>query len=502
MSEAKRINRRKFLRTASTAVAAYTILPRHVLGGSGYVAPSEKINIGCIGVGAQGTRVMMNFLRQPDVQIVSVCDVNRDSSNYCEWGPNEVRGKVRQLIDNSRWGDGVKGCRAGREPAREIVEGYYTLQKPSGKYKGCTTYNDFREMLEKERDLDAVIVGTPDHTHAVISMKAMKMGKHVYCQKPFTHSIFEARELAKVSREAKIATQVATGNQASEETRLLCEWIWDGAIGAVREVHNWSSRPFWPQGINRPTETPRVPSGLDWDLWLGPAPSRPYHPAYLPFVWRGWYHFGSGALGDMGCYSFDTIFRVLKLVAPTSVEASSSQSYIIEDGIGSPVENTETFPRASVIHYNFPAREDMPPVAIHWYDGGIKPIKPAELDGEKDMPEEGLLFVGDKGKILCEFSGGEPRLIPQSKMDAYVQPPKILPRSIGHDEEWLRACKGGEPAGANFEFAGRVTETLLTGNVALRVGKKIQWDGPSLKATNLPEADDYIHRKYRKGWTL
>ena len=502
MSRARNINRREFLGTAAAAAAAFTIVPRHVLDGSEHVAPSEKINIGCIGVGAQGTRVMMDFLRQPEVQVVSVCDVNKDSRDYCEWSPNELRGKVRELIGKPNWGKGFKGCRAGREPAREIVEGYYANQKQSGRYKGCSAYNDFREMLEKERDIDAVIVGTPDHLHAIISMKAMKLGKHVYCQKPFTHSIFEARQLAKVCQETKVATQVATGNQASEATRLLCEWIWDGAIGPVREVHNWSSRPFWPQGMNRPAETPPVPTGLDWDLWLGPAPYRPYHPAYLPFVWRGWYHFGAGAIGDMGCYSFDTLFRVLKLVPPVSVEASSSGMYEIKNGIGNRQVNNETFPRASIIRFHFPAREDMPPLTIHWYDGGIKPSEPIELEGEQGMPAEGLLFVGDHGRILCRFDGGNPRLIPQSKMDAYVPPPKTLPRSIGHDEEWIQACKSGQPAGANFEFAGPVTETFLAGNVALRVGKKIQWDGPNLKVTNLPEADDYIHREYRKGWTL
>ncbi|MBW8036313.1 MAG: Gfo/Idh/MocA family oxidoreductase, partial [Planctomycetes bacterium] len=236
MSKAQKLNRREFLGTALTATAAFTILPRHVLGSAGYVAPSDRITIGCVGVGAQGTRVMMDFLRQSDVQIVSVCDVNSDSSTYCEWGPNELRDKVRELIGNSRWGAGAQGCRAGREPAREIVEGYYARQKPSGKYTGCTTYRDYREMLEKERDIDAIIVCTPDHNHAIVSMTAMKLGKHVYCQKPFTHSIFEARELARVSRETKVATQVAVGNQASEATRLLAEWIGDGAIGAVGEV--------------------------------------------------------------------------------------------------------------------------------------------------------------------------------------------------------------------------------------------------------------------------
>jgi predicted dehydrogenase len=486
------ISRRTFVGGAVSA-AAFTIVPRHVLGGPGYTPPSEKLNAACIGVGAQGTRVMMDFLKQPDLQIVSVCDVNKESSDYSEWGSNELRDKERRLLGQPDWGADWKGCTCGREPARRLVEAYYAGRSPSGQYRGCAAYNDFRELLEKEKDLDAVIVGTTDHWHAPISIAAMRKGKHVYCQKPMTRAVYEAHKMGEVARETKVATQLAVGNQASEATRLLCEWIWAGVIGPVREVHNWSSRPFWPQGIERPKEEEPVPEGLDWDLWLGPAPARPYNHVYLPFVWRGWFDFGTGAIGDMGCYSFDTIFRVLKLGPPASVEASSTRVL------------PETFPLASLLRFDFPARGDMPAVRIHWYDGGLTPPRPEGLQEGRDLTgedNEGLLFVGDRGTVICGFSGEEPRLLPESKMKTFQPPPKTLPRSIGHEREWIEACKGGKPGGANFEFEAPVTETILLGNVALRTGKKLYWDGPGMKVTNVPPAEQYVNPAYRQGWTL
>ena len=486
-----RISRRAFMGGATTA-AVLTILPRRVLGGPGHIAPSDKIATACIGVGAQGTRVMMEFMKQPDIQIVAVCDVNKESNDYVEWFPNEMRDKERALVGNSDWASDWKGPTAGREPARRLVEAYYGTQVQSGEYKGCATYVDYRELLEKQKDFDAVIVGTPDHSHAVISAAAMKKRKHVFCQKPLTHSIFEARRLAEIARENRVSTQVAVGNQASEATRLLCEWIWAGAIGPVREIHNWSTRPFWPQGIERPAQGETVPAGLDWDLWLGPAPSRQYHHAYLPFVWRGWFDFGNGSLGDMGCYSFDTIFRVLKLGPPDSVEASSTKPF------------PETFPAASIIHFNFPARAEMPPVRLTWYDGGLRPPRPQELEEGRVMgiENEGLLFVGDRGTILCGFNGANPKLIPESKMQEFKQPPPSLPRSPGNDREWIDACKGGKPGGANFEFEGPITEALLLGNLALRTGKKLYWNGPEMKVLNVADAQQYVRREYRQGWAL
>jgi predicted dehydrogenase len=472
------------------------------------VAPSEKINVAFIGVGAQGLRVMLNFLRHSDVQAVSVCDPNKTSGNYPQWGESEFCKSVRRLLGTSSGWEWlspnqpiqltrsmqVTGGMAGREPCQKIVEAYYGNQKRSGEYRGCTAYSDFRELLEKERDVDAVVVGTTDNLHATVSVAAMRKGKHVFCQKPMTHTIYEARRVAEVAREAGLATQVAVGNQASEDTRLLCEWVWDGAIGPVRQVLNWSSRPFWPQGVDRPQMAETVPEGLDWNLWLGPAEERPFNHAYLPFVWRGWYDFGCGAFGDMGCYSFDTIFRVLKLEAPESVEASSSDRC------------PETYPQACIVYYNFPARSEMPPVQLTWYDGGLTPPRPEGMDEARPMKGEegeGLLFVGDKGSILCGFSGRNPKLIPESRMKAYQPPPKTLPRSPGNEREWLDACKGGKiKPGANFEFSAMVTESLLLGTVALRAGEKITWDRAGLKVANLASAQPFVQPERRQGWAL
>jgi predicted dehydrogenase len=504
-------SRRKFLAQASAVGLGVSIVPRYVLGGPGYVPPSDKINTAFVGVGCQGTRVMLHFLGEADVQGVAVCDVNKSAANYPQWYEHEYRDRVHELLGvSSGWEwlspdtpiqlthsmQSPAGV-AGREPAQKIVEAYYAGPKRSGNFKGCAAYADFRELLDKEKDLDAVIVGTTDNLHAAVSAAAMKKGKHVFCQKPLTHTIYEARRLAEIARETGVATQIAVGNQASEDTRLLCEWIWDGAIGPVREVHNWSSRPFWPQGLDRPKDTEPVPDGLNWDAWLGPAPERPFNHAYLPFVWRGWTDFGCGALGDMGSYSFDTIFRVLKLEAPLSVEASSTERY------------AETYPAASIVRYEFPARGDMPPVKFTWYDGGLKPPRPEDLEAGREFRDpgedgdEGMLFVGDKGKILCKFNGGHPLLIPQSKMDSYKQPPKTLPRSPGNEREWLDACKGGKTKpGGNFEFEGMVTETLLLGDVSCRLGQKLAWNRADLKVTNSEAANKIVSPERRKGWEL
>jgi predicted dehydrogenase len=504
------LSRREFLAKGATAAAAFTIVPRHVLGGSGYVPPSDKVNLAFIGVGAQGLRVMIHFLHEPDVQGVAVCDVNKGSAGYPQWSTHEFCNSVRKLLAaDSGWDwlspdDPIELTHslkvtsgvAGREPAQKIIDGLYASRQRSGQYKGCAAYNDFRELLDQEKDVDAVVVCTTDHLHAAISAAAMRKKKHVFCQKPLTHTIYEARRIAEIARETGVATQIAVANQASEDTRLLCEWIWAGAIGPVREVINWSSRPFWPQALERPKQSQPVPEGLDWDKWLGPAPERPFNHAYLPFSWRGWTDFGCGALGDMGCYSYDTIFRVMKFETPSSVQASSTDRY------------DETYPQAEIIHYDFASRGDMPPAHFTWYDGGLKPPRPMELEegrpfrGESDE-DEGLLFVGDAGKILCGFNGRNPKLIPQSKMDAYQQPPKTLPRSPGNEREWLNACKGSkEKPGGNFEFENLVTETLLLGNVAALTGEKLTWDRATMKVNNSDLAQKYIHPERRKGWDL
>jgi len=448
MSENKNISRRQFLGGAAAATAAFTIVPRHVLGGAGYTSPSEKLNIAGIGVGGMGGD---NLKALNNENIVALCDVD---DKY----------------------------------AAKTFELYPEVKK----------YRDFRRMLEKQKDIEAVIVATPDHTHAVISMMAIRMGKHVYCQKPMTHTVYEARKLTEAAREAKVATQMGNQGHSGEGVRLICEWIWDGAIGPVREVHAWTNRPgdIWPQGVDRPKDTPPVPSSLDWNLWLGPAPYRPYHPAYLPFVWRGWWDFGCGALGDMACHVLDPVFSALKLGFPSSVEASSTNI------------NSETGPLASIVRYKFPKRGDMPPVKVIWYDGGVMPERPEELEPARRLErlgsdDSGVLFVGDKGKLVCGCYGDGPRLIPEAKMKEYKRPPKTLPRiNVSHEMNWVQACKGGKPASSNFDYSGPMTETVLLGNIAIRSGEKLDWDGENMKVINVPEANAYVHQPYRDGWML
>ncbi len=437
----KSISRRRFIRGAGAAVGAFTIVPRHVLGGRGYVAANDKLNIAVIGIGGKGKTDAREVSSE---NIVALCDVD--------------------------FGHAAK-----------IFEEYPKARR----------YKDYRRMLDKQKDIDGVVIATPDHTHAVISMAAMKRGKHVYCQKPLTQTIEEAQLLRKTARRMNVATQMGNQGQAGEERRRIEEMITDDAIGEITEVHVWTNRPIWPQAVGRPDGHVHTPDELDWDLWLGPAPERPYNPAYHPFKWRGWWDFGTGALGDMGCHNIDPIFRALKLRYPLTVQATST-----------PV-NKETYPAGSMVTYDFGARGSKPPVTVTWYDGGLKPLRPAELEDGRQMGKQGTLYVGEKGKIL------DGRVIPESKMRQYGVPPKTIARSPGHYVEWIEACKGGEPGGANFDFAGPLTETVLMGNVALRMAiadkmsrQRLHWDAGKGEFSNMPEANEFLRRPYRQGWTL
>jgi predicted dehydrogenase len=444
------MSRRTFLHS-SAALATFAVLPSRVLGRAGNASPNSKLNIAGIGIGGQGAWDLEQVAGE---NIVALCDVDWDYA-----------------------------------------------AKTFKKYPNAKRYKDFREMLDKEKGIDAVVVATPDHNHAIVSIAAIKAGKHVYCEKPLTRTVFEARAIAKAAREAKVATQMGNQGMAFEGNRLINEWLQDGAIGAVSEVHVWSDRPthrgkmplWWAQGIERPKDTPPVPDTLDWNLWLGPAPERPYHPAYAPFRWRGWWDFGSGGLGDMGIHNLAPVFAALKLGAPDTITASSTPVF------------PETVPVAAMVHYEFPARDDMPPIKLHWYDGGLLPQRPAELDENRQLdPEDGIIFVGDKGKMLVTGWGGEhPHLLPESRDKEYKRPPKTLPRSVGHHKEWIEACKGGPPTRSNFDFAGPLTEAVLLGSVCIHNGgDKLVWDSQNLKITNDPDANKYLHYEYRKGWTL
>lgn len=460
--------RRQFLASTSLAASAITLAPQSVLGRGGDTAPSERTTLACIGMGSQGSENLATFLKFPEVQVVAVCDVNRESAGYLSW----------------YWGQGRERRNGGREPARQKVDAHYAEQQRSGQYRACRAYSDYRELLERE-DADAVVIATPDHTHAVITMAALDKRRHVYCEKPLTYSVEEARRVTAAARQAGVATQLGNMGQAEDSARTVREMIDSGAIGAVREVQVWSSARFWKWSLfeERPRETPPVPPGLDWDLWLGPAPERPYHPEYHPWTWRNWWDFGTGLLGDLGCHKLSAVFKALRLGHPSSVEASSTAL------------NPETYPLGVIAHFEFPARGDLPPVTLHWYDGGLRPPRPPELP--PDEPHRDILYIGDTGKMMGD------RLIPEARMEGFKRPPKTLPRSPGHYHEFVAACRGGPPPGANFvDHAGLLTEVCLLGNVALRAQSKIAWDGAAGRVTNSADANRWLHRPYRSGWTL
>lgn len=411
------------------------------------------------------------------------------------WGPFLLRGQnLNSKLNIAVIGAGGKGASDTDACAGENIVALCdidenTLRNRAQKYPKAKHFRDYRKMLETLKEIDAVTVSTPDHSHAPAALAAMKLGKHAYVQKPLTHSVFEARQLRLVAKEQNVATMMGNGGHAGEGIRQFCEMIWAGVIGEVREVHAWSNRPIWPQGISRPTDEPPIPAHIDWDLFLGPAPWRPYHPAYHPFKWRGWWDFGTGALGDMGCHVLDGVNWALKLSNPSTIEA-------VQDGA-----TVETGPNWEIITYQFPAREDMPPLKLVWYDGGRKPS--AEFAGGPDVISEmgnGTIVIGDKGKLVTSSYGDDARFTPDSKVQEKPFVERTLPRSPGHYLEWINACKGAPNTGANFDYAGPYTEWILLGNLAVRAGKKIEWDGENMKAKNAPELDPLIRRAYRTGW--
>lgn len=444
-------NRRDFLKNTGATVATFTILQA---GSARTYAANEKLNIAAVGAGVQAG----GDIRSVDSQnIVALCDV--------DW---------------------------------ERAAGSFN------RYPKAKRFRDYRIMLpEMASEIDAVIVATPDHHHFHASMTAIRLGKPVYCEKPLTHSVAEARELTIAARQAGVASQMGNQAQAAEKTRVVQEFVLAGAIGQVREAHIWTDRPsrglfdeYWPQGVARPTTAPPAPETLSWDLWLGPATERPYHPAYLPTKWRGWWDFGTGALGDIACHYFDPVFRALKLGPPISVEASSTRV------------NEETYPVGSMITYEFPARGEMAPVKLVWYDGGLRPPRPVALQSGDVMGTNGLMLVGDDGVLLSDWDNPW-RLLPEQRGQEYGAPPQVLPRSRGHHEEWLSACKGGPAPGSNFDWAGPMTETVLLGNVALRsqlredlTRRKLLWNSALLAFTNHDAANQYLRREYRKGWEM
>ncbi len=438
----KQLSRRLFLASSAMTLGACSTGRIPSLVRMGYRSPNEKLNIAAIGAGGKGRSDIRNCKSE---NIVALCDV--------DWN------RAADSFD---------------------------------RYPNAKRYFDYRKMLEKEKSIDAVTVSTPDHTHAIAAMTAIKMKRHVFVQKPLTHDVFEARQLTAAAREYGVATQMGNQGHSGEGVRILCEMIWSGVIGPVHTVHVWTNRPDdWLQGYPDPLPPEPVPKDLNWDLWIGTAPWRPYNSGYHPSDWRGWWDFGCGALGDMGCHIMDPVNWALQLGPPESVECVSQVA-----------KNNQTAPRSSTIRYNFPARNGMCPVTVYWYDGGHMPHWPDGIPQSTKLGdgENGSLFIGDSGMITAGEYGGNPRLLPDEKMRDYTFPAPIIPRVEDHAQNWLQACKGGVPACSNFDYAGPFSETVLLGNVALRCEGKLEWDADKMRIKNHSDANRYLHRNYRKGW--
>lgn len=449
------LSRRSFL---AAGIAAPIIVPRHVLGGSGRQAPSDTLTIAAVGVAGMGQSYLGGCASE---RIVALCDLDHNRS------------------------------------ARVFK-----------RYPDAKRYHDYRRMFDKEK-FDALIIATPDHTHAILLTAGLKLGKHIYCAKPITHSIAEARKIRAAVLEAKnLVTKSSVQSSGTERARGTTELLKSGAIGAVRELHIWCDHPAYPCSLVRPTDVQSPPKGMDWDMWIGPAPYRPYHSAYHPANWRPWWDFGSGTVGDMACHTLHVYFKELQLGAPTIVYGRASGRH---KGFFQFVSTPECQSHANIITWEFPARGELPAMSVHWYDGGMKPHRPVELDRSVQLPSSGLLFVGDKGKLITGYGGGNPfgrrgvaggLLLPEDKFRDFEQPAKTMPRCNDHYREWTQACKSGGRTVCPIEFGCEMTEMALLGAMALRTRRVLAWDAENMRVTNHADANKLVDPPYRKGWSL
>ena len=508
------ITRREFLTDVAAGGAALTIVPRHVLG-RGYTPPSDLLNIAGVGVGGMGRTNLTNLVSE---NIVALCDVDW---GYADKGFERMDSDIQRLKARLAQPDPDPATLPPDAPEfrrdKETIHLERMIKLKDGRLEKIKRYTDYREMLDKQKDIDAVFVATPDFMHAPIALAAMDLGKHVYVQKPLTWSVSEARQLAKRAKETKVATQMGNQGHSWDDARTAVEYLWSGAIGDVREVHVWTNRPlgYWPQGVPRPVKPTQpvdtmrwngpgvdarlaaaiagdypVPDKLNWNLFLGVGPEVKYHPIYHPFNWRGWSDWGVGAIGDMGAHLLDVSMWGLKLDLPTTVETVSTPF------------NGASYPHSTLTFYEFAAREKMPPVKLTWYDGGLMPARPEELGEEHLKHEGGALLIGSKGKLLHDTYGYKPRLLPQSLQQSVGKPPQKLPRIPGEDHElnWAAAAKGKTQSSCPFEYAAKLTETMVLGVVALRAGRKLHYDAANMRVTNVAEANNYLQRDYRTGW--
>jgi hypothetical protein len=501
-SKKSALNRRKFIGGVASAALAFTIMPRHVLGGKNFIAPSDKITMAYIGLGTQGLREMLPLLSVPELQIVAVCDPCKEAIGYRDWGKDYLRNEIRTKLNAPTWSaGGDNDIPGGRDNGKDIVDTYYKQQRGAEKFNACTAYEDVRELFAKEKDFDAVKIMTPDHLHGIITMAALKRNKHVTIHKPIANRLAEGKQVVDMAKKSNATTHLIAweANFPMEETM---KWINSGAIGNLKEVHNWTNRPVWPQYASMPTDTPPVPKGFNWDLWLGPESDRPYHPNYTNMVFRGWYDFGGGSMADMGYYSLWTVFNALQLEAPTVIEPCRSHVVDFKDKVPFRIRNDFSFPMASMVRFRFRAKANRQAVDLCWYDGGMRPAVPEELVKQnKELPQEGMMFVGDEGIILAGFHADNPKII-SGKRAGEVRKDPTPDNSPDHyiPKNFISSIKTGTQCPGSLRDAWPLTETINLYAVALRTGKTLYYDAASMKITNVPEANNYLARTYRKGW--
>jgi len=499
------LSRREFVGMTAISAAGFTILPRYVLGGKGFVAPSDTISLAYIGVGSQGTRELCDMLQVPRIRVVAVCDPNKKARGYRDWGPTDLRDQIRETIQDPNWTPGgdhlIPG---GRDNAKEVIDTYYKNVAKLDQYNGCKAYANVHELFDKEKGIDAVKIMTPDHLHGILCIAAMKRGKNVLVHKPISNRLLEGKKVIEMARnKPNLITHLIPWDSNGDMTPVM-NWINAGAIGTLTEIHNWTNRPVWPQYDQLPTDKPPIPDGFDWDLWLGPEAERDYSPDYTNMVFRGWYDFGGGSMADMGHYSLWTVFDALHLTSPEVVEPRRSHVCTFNGAIPFRIDNDFSFPTACTVRYGYPANGDRPPVELFWYDGGMRPPTPDELAAQNQiLPEEGLMFVGTKGKILAGFNVQNPQLLVDGKIESSI----TVPASQGEAQTIIKALglfvdaiKNGKQYPGNFSDAEFLTEAIDLYAVALRANQLLKYDASTRTITNAPDGNKYLSRNYRPGW--
>ncbi|MDR2969823.1 MAG: Gfo/Idh/MocA family oxidoreductase [Tannerellaceae bacterium] len=507
-----KMSRRAFLSTTA-AIGAFTIVPNHVFaaGKKGMVAPSDKIRMVHIGCGTEGLSELDALLKAPAIEIVGVADPNRESYDYIHWSENGLRNQMRSLIGEPGWKEGIKGIPGGRNVMKEVVEIYYRKNRPN--YKGTIrAMEDYRELLDEMKDVDAVKIMSPDHQHAYQALDCIARGKHVIMHKPLGNKMTEAMKVVDAARASKLSTHMMAYNAFGDGNMdQIKKWIDAGAIGKLREIHNWSNRPVWPQYPLVPTDTPPVPDGFNWNLWLGPAEMRPYNPQYTHATFRGWYEFGAGAIADMGYYSLWSVFDALKLDSAISVSTRFSRVVGLRNNVPSTIINDYSYPMAAAYRFEVPCKDGSGSIILQWHDGGMKPQRPEGYE-EDDLPIEGMMFIGDKGAIVSGFLKEDPRIVGARAKDyAGIKghPMPEHPRSALPDgterwlQQWIDGCRGKGKGPGSFEYAKEVNETFNLGSVSLMSnGKKLIYDPKTRRITNDENANRLLTRNIRNGWEM